>query len=134
MLAKVAIWMLLAGVAGCASPSSQASQESERYQSSPAPRRHAGPPFVVVPQGASPESLRWAVEAALSERHWNIEGRSPGRIHASVQSQGSGENATILVTYGPAGIQIFQVAAAVSPQRYDRWVRLLVSNLNTHVA
>lgn len=89
---------------------------------------------VPVPAGATSESLRWAVEAALAERHWTVDGRKPGRIRASVESHGSGDNATIAVAYGPGGIQILPIAASVSAYRYDRWMRLLVSNIRAHVA
>jgi hypothetical protein len=119
-------------VAGCAT------DESERYSARPAPRRQSyyervAPAFVPVPEGIRPESLSWVVEAALSERHWTVNRRSPGNIQASVWSQGSGENATIGIQYGPTGIQISQLAASVTAARYDRWIRLLVTNINRHI-
>jgi hypothetical protein len=132
---RLAILVLWGAGVGCATQVSGSSQESERYQVRRAPLEHHGAPTVVpVPEGAPPESLRWAVEASLSERHWNVDSRVPGRIQASVRSNGSGEYAAIDITYGPGGIQIAPIAADVSPQRYDRWIRLLASNLNSHVA
>jgi hypothetical protein len=137
-LTRVAIWVLLATSAACTTMPDGA------VETGPPPRSSRNPwvddrygpraTVVPVPAGIPPESLRWAVEAALSERHWTVNRSTPGQIEAFVQSNGTRENATIRVTYGPAEIQIKQLVAAVSPQRYDRWVRLLVLNINNRLA
>lgn len=137
-LARAAIWMLLPAVMSCAT-GNERSEEGDRYSArptrAPAQALQQGPlAFIPAPEAAAPEALRWAVEAALSERHWNVDNRTRGHIQASVWSRGSGESATISVAYDTRGIQIFMVTASVNPNRYDRWIRLLVGNINAHVA
>jgi hypothetical protein len=55
------------------------------------PRTFPPPVVVPAPAEASPETLRWAVEAGLGERHWTVSDQRPGVIHAYVVSEYSGE-------------------------------------------
>lgn len=140
---SLALMGLVVATAGCASsnvaPSEPGARRSSRnpWADDVLAREHrSGAPVttVPVPEGIAPQSLRWAVEAALSERHWDVDHAAPGRVQASVYSNGSAESAKIGVTYGPGVIQIEKLAGSVRPERYARWVRLLVSNINKHVA
>jgi hypothetical protein len=139
----LALMGLVATTAACASSNAVAPEPGARRSSrNPwaddlvAREHRAGAPVtsVPVPEGIAPQSLRWAVESALSERHWDVGDSAPGRVQASVYSNGSAENARIAVTYGPGFIQIEKLAGSVRPERYARWVRLLVTNINKHVA
>jgi hypothetical protein len=132
--------LVLALAGGCASTAPEpAAPRSSRnpWAEDPrvaGPRSELGVRTVPVPEEISLSSLRWVVEASLSERHWDVDDSKPGRVAASVQSKGSGEFARILVTYAPGAIRIEKVAGEVTPQRYERWVRLLVANINRHIA
>jgi hypothetical protein len=92
------------------------------------------PTTVPAPAAATSEELRWAVEAALAARNWTVVEREPGAISASVHSQGSGEEATVKITYRPGVVDIRCVKQAVYPGRYDRWIRLLSSEIQKNVA
>jgi hypothetical protein len=93
------------------------------------------PPVTVpVPPAASSEELRWVIEAALSAHNWKVLGRMPGSMGAYVRSQGSGDEATIEITYRPGGIEVRCVKANVSPQRYDRWIHLLSIEIQKNAA
>jgi hypothetical protein len=97
---------------------------------------HEPPPptIVAAPAGASPEALRWAIEGALAERHWNVLRREPGRIGAYVSSQGTGDQALVEITYGSGDIQVRLVQEADDRQRSERWVRLLAGDIQRNVA
>jgi hypothetical protein len=94
----------------------------------------AAPVKMPAPAGASSEQLRWAVEAALAARNWTVTERAPGSITAFVLSRGSGDQATVEVTYKAGAIEIRCVKQEVSPQRYDRWMQLLSSEIQKNVA
>jgi hypothetical protein len=90
------------------------------------------PPVTVpVPPAASSEELRWIIEAALAAQ---VLDRAPGSISAYVHSQGSGDDATIEITYRPGVIGVRCVKENVSPQRYDRWIHLLSTEIQKNAA
>jgi hypothetical protein len=92
------------------------------------------PTVVATPPHAQPESLRWAIEAALSEHNWTVFRRGPGFIEANVFSQGSAEGASIHIAYGGGTVEIECLSWHVDPQRYERWMRLLSAAINKYVA
>jgi hypothetical protein len=87
-----------------------------------------------TPAAASSEELRWVVEAALAAHNWSVRDRAPGSITAFVYSTGSGDYATIEITYRPGVIDIRCVQQDVSQQRYDRWIQLLSSEIQKNAA
>jgi len=112
---SISIALVVVALAGCA------------YEPPP-------PTTMPAPAAASSEELRWAVEASLAARNWTVLKRAPGSITAFVHSRGSGEEATIEITYHPGAIKIRCVEQKVSPQRYDRWMQLLSSELQKNAA
>jgi hypothetical protein len=92
------------------------------------------PVTVLTPSGASSEELRWVIEAALAEHNWKVLERAPGSMSAYVHSQGSGDEATIEITYRPGVIDIHCVKEKVSGQRYDRWIHLLSVEIQKNAA
>jgi len=93
------------------------------------------PPVTVpVPPAASSEELRWVIEAALAAHNWKVLDRAPGSISAYVHSQGSGDEATIEITYRPGIIGVRCVKENVSQQRYDRWIHLLSTEIQKNAA
>jgi len=94
------------------------------------------PPPVTMPApaAASSDELRWAIEAALATRNWTVSDRAAGSISAFVVSRGSGDNATIEITYKPGVIEIRCVTKDVSRERYDRWMQLLSSEIQKNAA
>ena len=97
---------------------------------------HELPPPVTIPAPAtaSSEQLRWAVEAGLAAHNWTVVGRKPGSIAASVYSHGNGDNATVEISYRPGVIAIRCVKQEVSPERYDRWMQILSSEIQKTAA
>jgi hypothetical protein len=82
-----------------------------------------------VPATASSEQLRWIIEAALAQRNWTIHTRTPNTFTAQVRSQGTGERAIIQIAYRPGVVEIRPVEQKVSRQRYDRWVKILSTDI-----
>jgi hypothetical protein len=97
---------------------------------------HGPPPPIVLdaPEKAKPESLRWAIEAALAQRRWTITEREPGRIRAKVASQATAQHAIVDIRYGSGAVEIDYVDQGVGWSRYDRWVQLLTAELQKSVA
>jgi len=97
---------------------------------------HELPPPVTLPApaAASSEELRWAIEAGLAAHNWTVTERAPGSISAYVYSRGSGDQATIKILYRPGAIEIRCVQQDVSPDRYDRWMRLLSGEIQKGTA
>jgi hypothetical protein len=97
---------------------------------------HEPPPPVTLPapETASPEELRWVVEAALAAHNWTVLRRAPGSITAFVFSRGTGERAKVQISYEPGAVEIRCVKQDVSDKRYDRWVKLLSSEIRKNAA
>jgi hypothetical protein len=92
------------------------------------------PTTVMAPPQARPETLQWAIESALAEHGWTVSSRGPGFVVAGVHSEGTNEGVTIQITHGGGTIQISRLNGSVTPQRYDRWVRLLTTAINRYAA
>src|SRR5258708_17873964 len=88
---------------------------------------HDPPPPIVLsaPEKADPESLRWAIEAALAQRRWTITKREPGLIRAKVASQATSQWAIVDIRYTPGVVEIVYVDQGVRWSRYDLWIVLL---------
>jgi hypothetical protein len=92
------------------------------------------PRTVLAPAGASSEELRWAVEGALATRSWTVVDRAPGSITAFVFSRGTQERADVKINYRPGVIEIQCTKQQAAPQRYDRWVQLLATEIQKNAA
>jgi hypothetical protein len=92
------------------------------------------PRTVPAPTGASSEELRWAVEGALAAHSWTVVDRTPGSITAFVFSRGTNERADVRINYRPGLIEIQCTKQQASPQRYDRWVQLLSTEIQKNAA